>query len=80
MEDLLTTMLQAIVEKPDAISVKKEVDPEDENRIIYYIECDPSDRGLIIGKGGRNITAIRTIAKIKAVKDKVFVTIKLKEE
>ena len=45
-------------DKPDEVNV---ADVETEQRIIYELTVGDGDYGKIIGKGGRNISAIRTI-------------------
>jgi hypothetical protein len=47
-----------LVDKPDEVNV---ADVETEQRIIYELTVGDGDYGKIIGKGGRNISAIRTI-------------------
>ena len=47
-----------MVDKPDEVNV---ADVETETRIIYELTVGDGDYGKIIGKGGRNISAIRTI-------------------
>lgn len=58
MQDLLTFIVEALVEQPDAVHVEvgeRHGDP------VLRIEVDPEDRGAIIGRGGRTIRAIETV-------------------
>ena len=47
-----------MVDKPDEVNV---TDVETEQRIIYELTVGEGDYGKIIGKSGRNISAIRTL-------------------
>ena len=58
MEELLTQIVQAIVDKPDEVEIKV-IDTE--NNKIYELRVGDGDLGKVIGKRGRNICAIRTI-------------------
>ena len=57
MEELLTQIIQAIVDKPDEVEVKA---IETENQKIYELRVGDGDLGKVIGKRGKNIMAIRT--------------------
>jgi hypothetical protein len=69
MEDLLITILKEIVNNPEEVSVEKHVDPEDPSFIKFYIRAADDDKGIIIGKRGHTISAIRDILSIKAVRN-----------
>ena len=58
-----------IVANPDAIVIKE---ISGETTCVYEIQANPGDIGMIIGKQGRTIDAIRTLveAASSAVKDK----------
>ena len=58
MKELLTEMIKALVDKPDEVNVNT---VETEQRIIYELTVGDGDYGKVIGKGGRNISALRTI-------------------
>ena len=57
MEELLTQMIQAIVDKPDEVDIKV---TDTENNKIYELRVGDGDLGKVIGKRGKNIMAIRT--------------------
>lgn len=76
MEDLLRTILQAIVEKPEAIVISKETV---DTSVQFTIEADQEDMGKIIGKNGKTITAIRNLLKVMASKQGKWVTISVAE-
>ncbi len=67
MKDLLEYVLKQIVNKPKSIKVEEQIDPDDPTFVKLLITADEEDRGLIIGKGGSNISALRNLVSIKAV-------------
>jgi hypothetical protein len=58
MKDLIESIAKHLVDKPDEVNV---TDVETEQRIIYELTVGEGDYGKIIGKSGRNISAIRTL-------------------
>lgn len=64
MNDLLTTILKNITTKPDAVSVVMAPEGDVE---LYTISVDPEDVGRVIGKSGKVIRAIRSLAHVAAV-------------
>lgn len=78
MHDLLETMVKGIVEQPDQVDIIEE--DQGNGRIILTIGCAETDRGLVIGGQGRNINAMRTIMKIKAIKERKYVEISLLDD
>ena len=58
MKELIESIAKHLVDTPDEVNV---ADVETEQRIIYELTVGDGDYGKIIGKGGRNISAIRTI-------------------
>lgn len=66
MKTLIEFILNRLVDYPEEVVVD-EIDDGDIWR--YTITVHPDDVGRVIGKQGSVINAIRTIAKIKAIKD-----------
>ena len=58
MNELIESISKHLVDKPDEVNV---TDVETEQRIIYELTVGEGDYGKIIGKSGRNISAIRTL-------------------
>jgi predicted RNA-binding protein YlqC (UPF0109 family) len=75
MKDLLEYLARGLVDNPDAVSVN-EVE-EDDGTLVLELSVAGEDYGNVIGRGGRTASALRTIIKSAAVKDKrrVFVDI-----
>lgn len=75
MKDLVTYIVKAIVEKPDEVSIEESV--LSDGKIILTIHTAPTDVGLVIGKMGKTINSIRSLVKIKAIKEGKFVDVKV---
>ena len=58
MKELLETIVRALVDDPLTVHVTEERDGE---AIIFEIDCDPEDRGRVIGRKGRTIEALRAL-------------------
>lgn len=76
MEQLLSYILSKIVKDPDTITITKETD-EVTNELIFNISIPEEERGIIIGKQGKNIQAIRNIISIIARREGQRVRIKI---
>ena len=76
MKDLLSFIVSSLVTKPDLISVKEQ--GEEEN-LELILTVDPSDMGLIIGKSGQTIRAIRKLLTVRAIAENIRVNLQLAE-
>ena len=65
MKDLLLVILQNITLHPEEVSIDEEVIG---NRFTYTITVNPSDMGRVIGRQGKVIKSIRSLAHIVAVR------------
>ncbi len=59
-EGLVRYLVVSLVDVPEAVNI---VVTETDESISFQIELDPSDVGKVIGRGGRIIKAIRTLAR-----------------
>jgi uncharacterized protein len=75
MKELLEYLVRGLVEHPDEVRVTEV--PEDDGALVLELSVADDDYGSVIGRGGRTASAIRTVVKAAAVKDKrrVFVDI-----
>jgi uncharacterized protein len=75
MKELLEYLARGLVDSPDEVQVVEV--PEDDGTLVLELSVGEDDYGSIIGRGGRTASALRTIVKTAAVKDKrrVFVDI-----
>jgi predicted RNA-binding protein YlqC (UPF0109 family) len=60
VEGLVSYLVTSLVDTPDAVKVERVQDGED---VILEITVDPDDIGKVVGKQGRIIKAIRTLAR-----------------
>lgn len=77
MKDLLTYLAKSIVSNPDAVSVEETRAPE--GFVNLRLTVDPQDMGMVIGKGGRIIRALRQVIRVKAIKENKKVNVELTE-
>jgi len=76
MHEFLTYLITNIVKNPQDVRVEEVVEG---NGYIYNIHVNPDDMGLVIGKEGRIIKSVRALAKSKAIKDGVMISVELVE-
>ncbi|MBQ5883657.1 MAG: KH domain-containing protein, partial [Clostridia bacterium] len=62
MKDLLVTVVQGLVETPDAVEVTVD-EPNEEGIVVYHLHVAAEDMGRVIGKQGRIAKAIRTVMR-----------------
>ena len=67
MKDLLVTVVQGLVETPDAVEVTVD-EPNEESIVVYHLHVAAEDMGRVIGKQGRIAKAIRTVMRAAAVR------------
>lgn len=77
MKNLIEFILIHIVTHPEEVQVLEE---DDGSGVVYTIVVNPEDIGRVIGKNGSVIHAIRTICKIRAVKEGSRVRISIQNE
>jgi len=59
-EGLVRYLVESLVDVPEAVKITV---TETDDSVAFQIELDPSDVGKVIGRGGRIIKAIRTLAR-----------------
>ena len=67
MNTLIEYLVKSLVDDPDHVSIT-EVNAEDST--TYEVRVSPSDLGKVIGKQGRIASALRTVVKSVAMKEK----------
>ena len=77
MEKLLGYIAKSLVENPKAVKVTPS---QSENLIILNLKVNPKDLGLIIGKRGKTIQAIRNLIRLQAIKQGKRVDVRLIDE
>lgn len=76
MKDLLEFIVTNLVTKPEAVLIDEQ---KDDSYITLNVTVDPSDMGLIIGKSGQTIRAIRKLLTVRAIAENVKVNVQLTE-
>lgn len=76
MRDLLEYIVTNLVSKPEAVVIQED---RAVDNITLNLSVDPLDMGLIIGKKGQTIRAIRKLLTVRAIAEQVRVTLNLVE-
>lgn len=76
MKDLLQFIVTNLVTKPEAVSIDEQTE---EGNVDLNLTVDPSDMGLIIGKSGQTIRAIRKLLTVRAIAENVRINLQLVE-
>ena len=76
MRDLLNFIVTSLVTKPEAVSIDEQ---RQDSFVTLSLTVDPSDMGLIIGKSGQTIRAIRKLLTVRAIAENVKVNVQLTE-
>ncbi len=77
MKELLEYLAKSITTKPDAVEITEE--KSEGGFLLLKLKVDPEDMGLVIGKGGKIIRAIRNLIRIKAIREGSRVDVELVE-
>ena len=65
LEELVLVLARSLVDEPDKVEVSA---TETDSRVDLELRVAEDDMGKIIGRQGRTIRAIRTVAKAASVK------------
>ena len=76
MKDLVDYIIKQLVTNPDEVSVEEETGDGSVNLIIHV---HPDDMGIVIGKSGQTIKAIRKILTIRAMAEQLRVNLQIAE-
>jgi predicted RNA-binding protein YlqC (UPF0109 family) len=63
---LLVYLARALVDEPEQVSV--ELFEEDDGTVVLELHVAEGDAGKVIGRGGRTVSALRTVIKASSVK------------
>lgn len=75
-QEVLENILKALINHPDELKVEKSVD---EMGVLLTVKANKDDVGLIIGKNGTTVRAIKMIIKRIGAKNKASVNIKIEQ-
>ena len=73
-QKLLGEIIQAIVTYPEQVEVSRHVD---EMGVLLSVKLEQSDAGIVIGKDGRAIKAIRSVMNLVGRRSKARVSVRL---
>lgn len=76
MKDLLNFIVVNLVTKPEAVSIDEQ---SEEGSVNLNLTVDHQDMGLIIGKSGQTIRAIRKLLTVRAIAENVRINLQLTE-
>ncbi len=79
MKELLEYIVKSIVNNPEEVSISERESVDFPGLTILTINAAEDDIGIIIGKRGRTINAIRDIISINAIRSKKRVRVNLEE-
>lgn len=76
MENLLKLLLEPLVKDPSSIKIEKD---QQDNILKFTVSVPQEDIAKVIGKEGKMVKAIKSLLKVRAAKEKVFVTLEIQE-
>jgi len=74
--ELLEFIVKAMVDHPNEVKVERKID---EMGVLLNLKVHPDDMGVIIGKGGSTVKAIRHLVRIVGLKNHARVNLKIEE-
>jgi len=74
LKGLVMFLARSLVDDPDAVSV---VEQDQGQKIVYQLKVAESEKGKIIGKGGRTARALRVLLGAAAAKKGVRVELEI---
>ena len=76
MKELLTYIVQSLVDKSDEVSVTER---EAGGETVYEVRVAPGDMGKVIGRQGRVVKEIRTLMKAVAKREGKRISVEILE-
>lgn len=77
MQDLALYIIKQLVNHPDDVTVEEQNSGQGE--VTLLLNVNPEDMGIVIGKSGQTIKAVRRILSIRAMAENVRVSLQLSE-
>ena len=76
MKDLLEYIVKNLVSNPEAVVIEQS---GGQGEVNLLLTVDPADMGLIIGKSGQTIRAIRKLLTVRAIAENVRINLQLND-
>lgn len=80
MKELLEHIVKSIVNHPDAVEISEKPSVDFPGLIILTIDVADDDMGVVIGRKGRTINAIRDLITINAIRNDKRVKVLIKDD
>ena len=77
LKDWLIGLLSGLVQYPSDVNVEVKTD---EMGVLFTLFCNQSDKGRVIGRGGKTADAIRTILRVAGISRNVRASLKIPDE
>ena len=77
IRELVNSVVEPLVDNPESLEVTSSLSG---TNILVEIATDPDDAGKVIGRSGRVIKSIRTLARAAATRKGLSVDVELIEE
>ncbi len=76
MYDLVHYIISNLVSKPEEVKIEQ---TQNDLGINFVLSVNPDDMGIVIGKSGQTIKAIRKLLLIRAISENTRVNLEIKE-
>jgi predicted RNA-binding protein YlqC (UPF0109 family) len=80
MKELLEHIVKSIVNHPESVSVDEKESVDFPGLTILTIDVAEDDKGVVIGRKGRTINAIRDLVTIHAIRNDKRVKVLIKDD
>lgn len=80
MKELLEHIVKAIVNNPEEVTVEERESVDFPGLTILTIDVAEEDKGVVIGRRGRTINAIRDLVTINAIRNDKRVKVLIKDD
>lgn len=80
MKELLEYIVKSIVNNPKAVSIEEKESVDFPGLTILTVEVSEEDKGIVIGRKGRTINAIRDLITINAIRNDKRVKVIIKDD
>lgn len=80
MKELLEYIVKSIVNNPEAVSIEEKDSVDFPGLTILTVEVSEEDKGIVIGRKGRTINAIRDLITINAIRNDKRVKVIIKDD
>lgn len=80
MKELLEHIIKSIVNNPDDVKIEERESVDFPGLTILTIDVAESDKGVVIGRKGRTINAVRDLITINAIRNDKRVKVLIKDD